>query len=71
VPEIVADGQTGWLFEPDKVEPAVQILRRLMATPELLRRAAQAARERVLGEFSASKMVAEYRHLYSNLLTNV
>jgi len=49
----------------------VQILRRLMATPELLRRAGQAARERVLREFSAAKMVAKYRHLYSNLLNNV
>ncbi|HTL18889.1 MAG TPA: glycosyltransferase family 4 protein [Patescibacteria group bacterium] len=71
VPEIVVDGQTGWLFEADKVESAVQILRRLMATPELLRRAGQAARERVLREFSAAKMVAKYRHLYSNLLNNV
>jgi glycosyltransferase involved in cell wall biosynthesis len=71
VPEIVADGQTGWLFEPDEVEPAAQILSRLMAGPEILKRAGQAARERVLREFSASKMVAEYRLLYSNLLTNV
>lgn len=71
VPEIVADGQTGWLFEADKVEPAAQILTRLMAAPEIMRRAGQAARERVLREFSASKMVAEYRLLYSNLLTNV
>ena len=71
VPEIVADGQTGWLFETDKLETAAQILSRLMAAPEILRRAGQAARERVLRGFSASKMVAEYRLLYSNLLTDV
>jgi glycosyltransferase involved in cell wall biosynthesis len=71
VPEIVADGQTGWLFEADKVEPAAQLLSRLMAAPETLQCAGQAARERVLREFSASKMVAEYRLLYSNLLTDV
>ena len=71
VPEIVADGQTGWLFEADKVEPAARILSRLMGTSEILQRAGQAARERVLREFSASKMVAEYRLLYSNLLTDV
>jgi glycosyltransferase involved in cell wall biosynthesis len=71
VPEIVADGQTGWLFEAGKVEPGAQILSRLMAAPEILRSAGQAARERVLREFSASKMVAEYRLLYSNLLTDV
>jgi len=67
VPEIVADGQTGWLFDADKVGPAGQVLSRLMASPELLKCAGQAARERVLREFSASKMVAEYRLLYSNL----
>ena len=71
VPEIVADGQTGWLFEANKVEPATQILSRLMAEPETLQTAGQAARERVLREFSASKMVAEYRQFYSNLLTDV
>jgi glycosyltransferase involved in cell wall biosynthesis len=67
VPEIVADGQTGWLFEAENVEPAAQILRRLMAVPEMLQGAGQAARERVAREFSASKMVAEYRLLYSNI----
>ena len=71
VPEIVADGQTGWLFEADKVEPAVQILSRLMAAPEILCGPGQAGRERVLREFSASKMIAEYRLLYSNHLTDV
>jgi glycosyltransferase involved in cell wall biosynthesis len=70
VPEIVADGQTGWLFEAGNVEKAAQILSRLMAAPESLQGAGQAARERVVREFSASKMVAEYRLLYSNLLTN-
>jgi glycosyltransferase involved in cell wall biosynthesis len=71
VPEIVADGQTGWLFEAGKVEPAVHILSHLMAVPDNLKRAGQAAHERVLREFSASKMVAEYRLLYSNILSNV
>src|SRR5581483_5766403 len=64
VPEIVADGQTGWLFEANKVEAAAQILSRLMAAPASLQKAGQAARERVLSEFSATKMVAEYRLLY-------
>jgi hypothetical protein len=55
------------LFDTDKVGQAGQILSRLMAAPELLKCAGQAARERALREFSASKMVAEYRLLYSNL----
>jgi len=71
VPEIVADGQTGWLFEANKVQAAAQILSRLMAAPKILQTAGRAARERVLGEFSASKMVAEHRLLYSNLLKDV
>ena len=71
VPEIVADGQTGWLFDAGKVEPAVQILSGLMAEPGRLQEAGQLARGRVFREFSATKMVAEYRRLYSNLLTDV
>lgn len=71
VPEIVADGQTGWLFEAGKVEQAAQILRRLMAAPEILQSAGQAASERVFREFSVSKMVAEYRLIYSNILIDV
>lgn len=71
VPEIVTEGQTGWLFELDKVEGAAQILSRLMTTPEILHRAGQSARGRLLREFSASKMVAEYWLLYSNLLEHV
>jgi glycosyltransferase involved in cell wall biosynthesis len=71
VPEIVTDGQTGWVFEPGKAEQAAQILSRLIAAPEMLQSAGQAAHERGLREFSASKIVAEYRLLYSNILTDV
>lgn len=71
VPEIVVDGQTGWLFEAGEAEAAARILSRLMTVPERLQQAGQAARERVLKAFSASKMVAEYRLLYSNILIDV
>jgi glycosyltransferase involved in cell wall biosynthesis len=71
VSEIIADGQTGWLFEPNDIAGAARILSRLMSASEVLQKAGQAARERVGREFCASKMVAEYRLIYSNLLTNV
>jgi glycosyltransferase involved in cell wall biosynthesis len=71
VPEIVVDGQTGWLYEPGNVIQAVEKLNQAMAQtgsrPEMSRQAV----ERIKKEFSAVKMVAEYSRIYSTLLTNV
>lgn len=69
VPEIVLDGQTGWLFGPGDAREAARILRRLIAQPDLVRRAGLQARQRTEREFPASKMVDEYLQLYANLDT--
>jgi glycosyltransferase involved in cell wall biosynthesis len=71
VPEIVADGQTGWLFEPGDVKSAVQILKSAMAQDGLRQQMSRQAIERIKKEFSAMKMVAEFSRIYSTLLTNV
>lgn len=67
VPEVVADGETGWLFPPGDAVACAAILARLLANPgEAVTRGA-AARERVLRDFPESKMVAGYRTILSAL----
>lgn len=71
VPEIVVDGQTGWLFEPGNVPQAVEKLNQAMAQTGSRRQMRCQAIERIKKEFSAVKMVAEYGRIYSTLPTNV
>jgi glycosyltransferase involved in cell wall biosynthesis len=71
VPEIVVDGQTGWLFELGNVPQAVEILNQVMTQTGLSRQISRQAVERIKKEFSAAKMVAEYSRIYSTLPTNV
>jgi glycosyltransferase involved in cell wall biosynthesis len=71
VPEIVADGQTGWLFEPGDVKSAVQILKQAMTQAGLRQQIGRRAVERIKKEFSAAKMVAEFSRIYSTLPANV
>jgi glycosyltransferase involved in cell wall biosynthesis len=71
VPEIVADGQTGWLFEPGDAATAAQILKRAMAQPGTRQQIGRRAVERIQKEFSAAKMVAEFTRIYSTLTANV
>jgi L-malate glycosyltransferase len=71
VPEIIIDGQTGWLFEPGNVNQAISILNRVIPQAGLRRQTGRQATERIKNEFSISKMVAKFNRIYSNLLTNV
>ncbi|MBU6400995.1 MAG: glycosyltransferase, partial [Verrucomicrobia bacterium] len=67
VAEIVADGQTGWLFEPGDWRQGAAILAGLVQSPRVCRSAGQAARDRVLSQFSVEGMAADYLKLYSEL----
>ncbi len=68
VPEIVVDGQTGWLYEAGDWRQAAGLVGRLIAEPEQLGKAGELARERIRKEFTLAKMVANYLTLYSALL---
>ncbi|MDE3100329.1 MAG: glycosyltransferase family 4 protein [Verrucomicrobiota bacterium] len=70
VPEVVVDGQTGWLFEPGNVNQAIQTISRIMGQADLKGQIGCQGAERIKSEFSAAKMVAEYRRIYSNLLAD-
>jgi glycosyltransferase involved in cell wall biosynthesis len=68
VPEIVIDGQTGWLFEPRAPAAAAARLADLLATPDAFVRAGEQAARRVRSEFMAARMAADYRRVYLDLI---
>jgi glycosyltransferase involved in cell wall biosynthesis len=71
VSEIVLDYQTGRLFEPGNISQATAILNELILHPDLAGQMGRGAEKRIKTEFSATKMVAEYRREYFNMVKNV
>jgi glycosyltransferase involved in cell wall biosynthesis len=69
VAEIIADEQTGWLFDPADALQAVAILERLIQEPMQCRRAGDRARQRTEQQFPMTKMVTDYLKIYRPLLT--
>ena len=64
IPEVVVDGETGWLVEPGDVAALSRALREALADPERGRRMGAAGRRRVEAQFSwdriAEKTLAVY-----------
>ena len=67
VAEIVAEGETGLLFDPGDAPSAADRLARLMAQSEMLDQMSERAIRKAHQEFGVGKMVAEYRKVYSTL----
>jgi glycosyltransferase involved in cell wall biosynthesis len=55
IPEMVAEGHTGYLFRPGDAEDLAQQLSRLMAQPEDLVRLGQEGRQRALELFDLNR----------------
>ena len=68
VEEIVQQGRTGWLFEPEDWAAAAQILNRVLEHPSERSQIGAGAREHALDQFSAYKMVRAYERLYATLV---
>jgi glycosyltransferase involved in cell wall biosynthesis len=68
VPEQVADGETGLLFEPSDPGAAAAAIEQLLADPERARTLGEAGRERVRREFARERMVEETAALYDSVL---
>ena len=64
LPEIIKDGETGILVEPENVEALAAALAAPFANPVYARTLAQRARERALAEFDIREMVRRYETLY-------
>lgn len=67
-PEVVVDGETGWLVPPRDPGALAEALRRLLADAELRRRFGEAGYERVRERFSAAAMKRRMLEIYDEVL---
>lgn len=67
--EVLTEGRTGLLVEPQSPDALASALRRLLADAPLAARLGAAARDRVSREFTATAMTSRYVNLYDELLT--
>jgi glycosyltransferase involved in cell wall biosynthesis len=68
VPELILDGQTGWLVPPGDVEGLTSRLRLLLGSPQQRLTMGAAGLARVRDHFSLAQMAASYTQLYDELL---
>jgi glycosyltransferase involved in cell wall biosynthesis len=68
VPDVVRDGEDGYLVEPAAVDALAERLARLAADPELRARLGAAGRERVLPRYSVERLIDDVDRLYRELL---
>jgi glycosyltransferase involved in cell wall biosynthesis len=68
LPEVVEDGQTGYLVPPSDVTALSERLRLLILDPKGRRAMGAAGRERARNLFSADRMVAEIAAVYDSLV---
>lgn len=68
VPEVVVDGETGLLVEPENPGALAAAVRRLLADPALAARMGQGGRRRAQEHFSARRMAELTAAMYEELL---
>jgi len=66
-PEVVSEGETGFLFAPGDGAAMSGFIDRLAGAPDLRRQMGEACRHRAFHRFSLEQMLSEYRKLYQNL----
>ncbi|MHC4123086.1 MAG: glycosyltransferase [Planctomycetota bacterium] len=67
-PEVVVDGETGFLIPPKNPDKTAEAMIKLLKNPELAKRMGNAGRKRVEEKFSLDKMVKGYKELYDHYL---
>jgi glycosyltransferase involved in cell wall biosynthesis len=70
LPEVVDDGVTGTLCEPNKIDQFVAACQHLADSPNTLRQFGEAARQRVESLFSETIVVPQYISLYEKLIAS-
>jgi glycosyltransferase involved in cell wall biosynthesis len=68
VPDVVREGEDGFLVEPGDVDALAERLARLAADPELRERLGAAGRARVIPRYSVERLVDDVDRLYRSLL---
>lgn len=71
VPEVVADGETGYLARPGDEATLADAAVRLLRKPKLHRRFARAARARAMDRFAPEPVVSLYEAVYARVLPSV
>lgn len=64
IPEVVVDGETGILVDPDSPQALAEQIRYLITQPELAKQMGEAGGRRVREHFSEKQMVASYIDLF-------
>jgi N-acetyl-alpha-D-glucosaminyl L-malate synthase BshA len=67
IPEVVADGECGYLTEPDNTEEMAARILELITDRELNRRMGKAGRARAMQLFPTERVVSQYESLYRKL----
>ena len=65
LPEIIVDGVTGFLIEPDSPQSLAEKLQWLVQHPESARAMGRAGHEHIFQEFTVEKMVAGFESLFA------
>nr|MDQ4030404.1 glycosyltransferase [Actinomycetota bacterium] len=68
VPDVVRDGEDGFLVEPGNTDALADRLAALAGDEALRRRLGEAGRERVLGRYAVDRLVDDVDRLYRSLL---
>jgi len=63
-PELVLDGECGYLFTPGRSDEVAGLLERYARDPAMRRAHGEAARRRVVGRFGIQQMVERYEDVY-------
>ena len=71
VPDVVQEGEDGFLVEPGATDELADRLARLAHDPELRERMGRAGRERVLPRYAVERLVDDVDRLYRSLLSEV
>jgi sugar transferase (PEP-CTERM/EpsH1 system associated) len=67
-PELVADGETGFLVPRRDVAGLTAAMDRYVGNPAMMRRHGEAARERIVSRYSLGGMLSNYESLYTDLV---
>lgn len=70
IPELVRDGETGLLIEPENPEALAAAIIRLLQDQDLAQRLAQAGRAQVVQEFDVSQTTSHLMHLFQEVAGN-
>jgi len=68
LPEVVADGQTGFLFPVGEIQKMARAAVDLLSDKEKLRRFRRSGRERAVAKFEAAEIIGQYEAFYERVL---